>query len=105
WRRSQGRQHTRAGAAGRGQRWRDEGWTWRDGRAIDRLVPKLRPTLTLAVVLASAAAGTVSSHATPACFGAAARDVEHPCVNHRLDFTVTPSPAEDHLPTSHACQA
>jgi hypothetical protein len=68
------------------------------------LVPKPRPTLTLAVVLASAAAGAVSSHATPACFGAAARDVEHPCVNHRLDFTVTPSPAEALLQPSAACR-
>jgi hypothetical protein len=56
-----------------------------------------------AVVLA---AGLVSrsSDATPACFGAAARDLEHPCVNHRLDFVAIPSPRDALLQPNAGCE-
>jgi hypothetical protein len=67
-------------------------------------VPKLCTALTAALLLASAAAAAVGSHPEPACFGAAARDVLHPCINHRLDFTVTPSPAQALLQPSAGCR-
>ena len=51
-----------------------------------------------------AAVVAASTHATPACFGAAARDTEHPCANHRLDLTVTPSPANALLQPSAPCR-
>src|SRR5262249_44975689 len=53
--------------------------------------------LLLAVCAAHAAAGG------PRCFGAAARDPRHPCDNHRLDRTVTPTPDEALLNPSFAC--
>jgi hypothetical protein len=50
----------------------------------------------IAVVLAAAttvAAGGSNGHAPPACFGAAARDPQHPCTNPSLRLSVVPSPA------------
>jgi hypothetical protein len=41
--------------------------------------------------------------ATPACFGAAARDPEHPCVNDKLNLTATPTPYDAPLQPSAAC--
>jgi hypothetical protein len=49
-----------------------------------------------AVVLATLATEARSAPlaATPECFGAAARDARHPCVNPRLRLSVVPSPAK-----------
>lgn len=41
--------------------------------------------------------------ATPACFGAAARDPENPCVNRRLNLTATPTPSDAPLQPSAPC--
>ena len=41
---------------------------------------------------------------TPPCFGAAARDPEHPCVNRKLTFTAIPSPSEAPLEPSARCE-
>ncbi|MEA2125903.1 MAG: hypothetical protein QOI80_2685 [Solirubrobacteraceae bacterium] len=54
--------------------------------------------LTLAVVPATPAG------AMPHCFGAAARDPEHPCVNHRLDSVAIPSPDAALLQPSAPCR-
>lgn len=60
--------------------------------------------VTAAAVLGAAALATSASDATPSCFGAAARDAEHPCVNHRLDFVAIPSPAAALLQTNAPCR-
>jgi SGNH domain (fused to AT3 domains) len=41
--------------------------------------------------------------AAPACFGAAARDAEHPCVNPALRYTVTPRPLDAQLELDSPC--
>jgi hypothetical protein len=58
----------------------------------------LRMAVLLAVVLAAPA------QAAPHCFGAASRDPEAPCVNHRLDTMVTPSPDAALLQPSAPCE-
>lgn len=54
----------------------------------------LRPVraLLLLTVIALVLAPSARPASHPRCFGAAARDAAHPCVNHRLDRTVTPRP-------------
>jgi hypothetical protein len=60
----------------------------------------LAGALALGVAIATAAAG---ASGTPACFGAAARDPEHPCVNRGLTFTAIPSPDDAVLEPSAPC--
>ena len=60
-------------------------------RAFDRLSAHWRT--------ASAAA----AKAPPACFGAASRDSEHPCVNPALSHTVTPTPDQALLQLDSPC--
>lgn len=59
----------------------------------------------VAVAIAAAAicGGAFSSAATPACFGAAARDPLRPCHNAALDLAVTPSLADAPLEPSAPC--
>jgi hypothetical protein len=49
-------------------------------------------------------AGDARAAARPACFGAAARDPEHACVNRALTFTVIPSPYDAPLEPSAPCR-
>ena len=62
----------------------------------------------LAGVLAFGAGSAVPLAAgdatTTACFGAAARDPEKPCVNRRLSFTAIPSPYDAPLEPSARCE-
>jgi len=44
-----------------------------------------------------------AADAKPRCYGAASRDAAKPCVNHRLDRTVTPTPEEALLTPNVAC--
>jgi hypothetical protein len=53
----------------------------------------------LAAVLLAAPA-----HAAPACFGAAARDPQHPCKNPALRLTVTPTPDQAPLIPNIDCE-
>jgi hypothetical protein len=46
----------------------------------------------------------VRAAAAPACFGAAARDPENPCVNHKLSFVAIPTPYDAALEPSAACK-
>jgi hypothetical protein len=45
--------------------------------------------------------GVLAAH--PACFAAAARDPEHPCVNPQLRLTVVPTPIEAHKQRNSPC--
>ncbi|MEA2126087.1 MAG: hypothetical protein QOI80_2869, partial [Solirubrobacteraceae bacterium] len=58
--------------------------------------------LTVLILVLVAATANAASH-RPRCFGAAARDPEHPCVNHRLNRTVTPKPADAVIQPSAPC--
>jgi SGNH domain (fused to AT3 domains) len=42
--------------------------------------------------------------ASPRCFGAAARDAENPCVNHKLSFVAIPTPYNAPLEPSAPCE-
>jgi len=53
---------------------------------------------------ASAGAGEARAAATPACFGAAARDPEQPCSNPALARTAIPSPDDAPLEPSEPCE-
>ncbi|MFL5844377.1 MAG: SGNH hydrolase domain-containing protein [Solirubrobacteraceae bacterium] len=56
---------------------------------------RLRSALVLALVaLAAGAAVDAGGAGTPRCFGAASRDVQRPCENPKLLYTVTPSPKD-----------
>ena len=57
-----------------------------------------------AAAFVAAGLATASSEATRPCFGAAARDAEHPCINHRLSFVAIPSPTDALLQPSALCQ-
>lgn len=47
--------------------------------------------------------GTAGAAGGRACFGAAARDPEKPCVNHKLDFTAIPRPRDAVLQPGAPC--
>src|SRR5215218_7782855 len=72
----------------------------------------LRPILVLPLAILSVGADSVLALAPPdpgfraaaaACFGAAARDLEKPCVNRALSFTAVPSPYNAPLEPSAPC--
>jgi hypothetical protein len=75
-------------------------------QTLTRRLPKL------AVAAAICAIGATATRSAPAqdlvspvpCFGAAARDPEHPCRNPSLTFTVTPTPAMARITPSPACR-
>ena len=64
----------------------------------------IRSALVVVIVALSLLAHAPGSGAgTRRCFGAAARDPEHPCLNRRLRLTVTPSPSAAPLIPSAPC--
>jgi hypothetical protein len=61
------------------------------------------PALIAAAVVAVLAASAPDVHGHPDCFGAAARDPEHPCENARLRFSVVPRPSIAQIEPSAPC--
>ena len=57
----------------------------------------------VAALLAVAASGVVAAPAAPRCYGAAARDPEHPCSNPALRHRVAPRPDEAPLVPDAPC--
>lgn len=69
-----------------------------------------RRLVTVALLLLAGLAGPADAArnparvaATPACFGAAARDPENPCVNRALNLSAIPSPGDAPLEPSAPC--
>ena len=58
---------------------------------------------TAVALVAAVAVGAPGVDAYPECFGAAARDPEHPCENPRLRFSVTPKPSVAQIEPSAPC--
>jgi hypothetical protein len=85
---------------------------WRARPLVTRMLHGVRTILLLAVAIASVGSDAVLASAPPgfgfgpaatACFGAAARDFEKPCMNRALSFTAVPSPYDAPLEPSAPC--
>jgi hypothetical protein len=77
----------------------------RTGRRSTTVVALLVATLSLAPgAAAGGRAGAARAARLPACFGAAARDPEHPCVNPALNLTARPTPYDAPLEPSAPCR-